>query len=154
MLTKTCVDIIKEAALNEDYHVSDMISEEIKSYYNSCVKDMPTISKNIVSYDCAMIPVFQNESSYFVEMDNVVKYMTSCNVRDIKEAMNNIANENRISLSDLSLVVESKKYMNSIMESAAAMSKAGDKTLLEDCELSIRLLNMLKQEGINVVLTK
>lgn len=154
MLTKTCMDIIKEAAACEDFSVSNMISDEIKSYYNNCVKEMPCISKDIVSYNCEMVPVFQHESGYFVEMDNVVKYMTSCNVRDIKEAMSNIASINGIRASKLSLVVESKKYMNSMMESAAAMSKAGDKSLLEDCELSIKLLNMLKQEGVNVVLTK
>ena len=152
MLSKTCIDIIKEAALSENYNNSDMINEELRSDYNSCIKGMPVISKKYISYTAEMIPVFEHESSYLVEMDNIVKYMSSNDIKDIREAMEDIARENGISMSKLALVVETKQYMNSVMESAIQMSKAGNKALLEDCELSMKLLNMLKEDGIKVVL--
>ena len=154
MLTKSCTDIIKEAALAEEFNVSDIISDELRSKYSDCMKNMPIIDKSVVAYNCNMVPVFQHESGYFVEMDNVVKYMNSFEITDIKEAMENIAECNEIIIGDLSLVIESKDYMDSVIESAIAQSKAGDKTLLENCELSVKLINMLESEGINVVLTK
>ena len=152
MLSKTFTDIIKEAALSESFNTSDMINEELRSDYNSCIKGMPVISKKYISYTAEMIPVFEHESSYLVEMDNIVKYMSSNDIKDIREAMEDIARENGISMSKLALVVETKQYMNSVMESAIQMSKAGNKALLEDCELSMKLLNMLKEDGIKVVL--
>ena len=154
MLIKSCTDIIKEAASAEEFNVSDIISDELRANYSDCMKNMPIIDKSVVAYNCNMVPVFQNESGYFVEMDNVVKYMNSFEITDIKEAMENIAECNEIIIGDLSLVIESKDYMDSVIESAIAQSKAGDKTLLENCELSVKLINMLESEGINVVLTK
>lgn len=154
MLMKTCTDIIKEAALSEEFNVSDIITDELRSNYNDCMKNMPIIDKSIVAYNKNMVPVFQNESGYFVEMDNIVKYMNSFEITDIKEAMENIADTNEIRLENMSLVIESREYMESVIKSAIQQSKAGDKTLLENCELSIKLINMLESEGINVVLTK
>lgn len=154
MLTKSCVDIIKEAALAEDCHVTNMIADELKTRYNDCVKEMPIIPKSVIDYNVDMVPVFQNESSYFVEMDNVVKYMNTARINDIKEAMENIAEANELKLENVSLVIESKGYMQSVIESAIEMSKAGDKSLLEECELSVKLIKMMQSEGINVVLTK
>lgn len=154
MLTKSCTDIIKEAAASEEFNVSDVIADELKSKYGECMSNMPIVDKSLVAYNCNMIPVFHNESEYFVEMDNVVKYMNSFEITDIKEAMENIAEANEIELENISLVIESKDYMDSVIESAIKQSKAGDKTLLENCELSIKLINMLESEGINVVLTK
>ena len=101
-----------------------------------------------------MVPVFTHESAYYVEMDNLMKYMQSRNITDVKEAMENVAEANRLELDQLSLVIESKEYMNSVLEEASQLSKAGDKSLLENCELSVKLINLLKAEGINVVLTK
>lgn len=153
MITKSCTDIIKEAALAEEFQTSDLVSDELKTVYTECVNNMPIIPKNLVAYRREMVPVFQNESKYYIEMDNVMKYMESANIKDVSEAMENIAEANDISTDSLSLVIESKEYMESVMESAIEMSKTGDKSLLENCELSIKLLNMLESEGINVVLT-
>ena len=154
MLTKSCTDIIKEAAVSEEFNVTDIITDELKANYADCMACMPIIAKEAVAYNSHMVPVFQNESSYFVEMDNVFKYMKSFEITDIKEAMENIAEANDISIGDMSLVIESRDYMDSVIENAIEQSKAGDKTLLENCELSVKLINMLKSEGINVVLTK
>lgn len=154
MFAKSCMDIIKEASASEEFNVSDIVSDEIKTSFSQCVCDMPIIAKEAVAYNCNMVPVFQNESAYFVEMDNVFKYMRSFEITDIKEAMENIAEANDISIRDMSLVIESEEYMNSVIESAITQSKAGDKTLLENCELTIKLIGMLESEGIKVVLTK
>lgn len=154
MLMKSCTDIIKEAASAEEFNVSDLVSDELRANYTECIGNMIIIPKEVVAYNCNMVPVFQNESKYFVEMDNVFKYMNSFEIKDIKEAMENIAEANQIDLEDMSLVIETREYMDSVIESAIAQSKAGDKTLLENCELSVKLINMLKSEGINVVLTK
>lgn len=154
MLTKSCTNIIREAAAAEDFNVSDIITDELKSRYSDCMCNMPIIDKSVVSYNCRMVPVFQNESGYFVEMDSIVKYMNSFEITDVKEAMENIAEANNIDLESMSLVIESKDYMDSIIKSAIKQSKAGDKTLLESCEVSIKLLKLLESEGINVVLTK
>lgn len=154
MLMKTCTDIIKEAALAEEFQVSDIICDELRTNYKECMADMPLIPASVVCYKSAMVPVFQHESAYFVEMDNVMKYMNANGVTDIKEAMENIADANEIELEEMSLVIETKEYMESVIESAIEQSKAGSTALLENCELSVKLLNMLKLEGINVVLTK
>ena len=154
MLIKSCTDIIKEAATSEEFNVSDIITDELKSKYGECMSNMPIVDKSLVAYNCNMIPVFQTEAGYFVEMDNVVKYMNSFEIKEIKEAMENIAEVNEIRLENMSLVIESKDYMDSIIESAIAQSKAGDKTLLENCEKAIKLIDILESEGINVVLTK
>ena len=172
MITKTAINLIKEAAKSEEFKnieeskkdekeqleepkeiegekleesgdVTDTIDAELKSKYAECIKDMPIIPKEIVAYKAEMVPVFKNESSYFVEMDNVIKYMSAWGVKDVKEAMETIAEANELPLSQLSLV----------MESAVQLAELGDKSLLEDRELAVKLINMLKQEGINVVLT-
>lgn len=158
MIVKNLTDVIKEAAKSEEFQnieedVSELIDDELKTNYAECIKDMPIISKELVAYKAEMVPVFKNESSYFIEMDNIVKYMTAWNIKDIKEAMTNIAEANEISTSELSLVIESKEYMSSILEHAIDLSNKGDKSLLEDCELAIKLINLLKTEGVNVVLT-
>lgn len=154
MLTKSTVDIIKEAALAEEFQVSDIESDELKSNFNECVNNIPVIAKEAVAYNSKMVPVFQYESVYFVEMDTVVKYMNSFEITDIKEAMENIAESNEIEVEDMSLVIESEEYMSSVIESAIVQSKAGDKSLLESCELAVKLINMLESEGVRVVLTK
>lgn len=153
MLTKSYIDIIKEASMSEDFNVTDMISDELRANYNECIKNIPIIDKNIVAYNSNMVPVFQNKSGYFVEMDNVFKYMKSFEITDITEAMENIANINDIDIDEMTLVIESKDYMESVIESAIEQSKAGDATLLENCELAVRLINMINSEGIKVVLT-
>ena len=154
MLIKSTTDIIKEAAAVEEYNVSDIVSDELRASFEECVKDMPIVAKEAVAYTSEMVPVFMNESNYFVEMDNVYKFMRSAEVTDIKEAMEKIAEANEIKLEDMSLVIESEEYMNSVLENAIEQSKAGDKTLLENCELAVKLINMLESEGIKVVLTK
>lgn len=154
MITKSCTDIIKEAALAEDFNVTDMISDELKSKYSDCIENMPIIPKSLVGYKCDMVPVFQHESSYYVELDNVVKYMNSREITDVKEAVENIAEANDLELEQVSLVIESRQYMESVMKEAIELSKLGDKSLLENCELSIKLINLLEAEGIHVVLTK
>lgn len=152
MLMKTCTDIIKEAALSEEFNVSDIVTDELRASYTECMKEMAVISKDVVAYNCNMVPVFQHESGYAVEMDTVVKYMNSFEITDIKEAMENIAEANDIELDDMSLVIESEEYMDSVIQEAIRLSKAGDKALLENCELSVKLINMLVSEGINVCL--
>ena len=154
MITKSYTNILKEAAEAEEFNVTDLVTDEIKSAYDECIKEMTIIPSNMVAYRAKMVPVFQNESSYYVEFDNVTKYMKSAEVKDIAIALNNIAQANDIDLSSLSLVVESKDYMDSVIKEAIKKSKAGDKSLLESCELSVKLINMLKSEGINVVTTR
>lgn len=154
MITKSYIDIIKEASMSEDFNITDIISDELKANYNECIKNMPIIDKKIVLYNSNMVPVFQNESGYFVEMDNVLKYMKSFEITDITEAIENIANVNDIDIEEMSLVIESKDYMNSAIKSAIKQSKAGDKTLLENCELAVKLISMLESEGIKIVLTE
>ena len=154
MLTKSTIDIIKEASLTEEFQTSDLVSDELKTNFNECVNNIPIIAKETVAYNSKMVPVFKQESSYFVEMDTVVKYMNSFEITDIKEAMENIADANDIEIEEMSLVIESEEYMNSVIESAIEQSKAGDKSLLESCELAVKLINMLESEGIKVVLTK
>lgn len=154
MLTTSYIDIIKEASASEDYNVTDLITDELKANYKECINDMPIVPSELVAYNCNMVPVFKNESAYFVEMDNVFKYMKSFEINDIKEAVENIAECNDINIKDLSLVIETKEYMNSVLENAITQSKAGDKTLLEDCEVAIKLIDMIRSEGINVVLMK
>lgn len=154
MLMKTGLEIIKEAAKSEGFEITSLENTELKSQYSDCINDIPVIQKRLVGYRAEMVPVFKNESSYFVEMDNVLKYMNTWEISDVKEAVENIADVNDIPSSQISLVIETKEYMDSVIESAITMSKNGDKSLLEDCELSIKLINLLKQEGINVVLSR
>lgn len=154
MITKSYTNILKEAAEAEEFNVTDLVTDEIKSAYDECIKEMTVIPSNMVAYRAKMVPVFQNESSYYVEFDNVVKYMKSAEVKDVAIALDNIAEANDIDLSSLSLVIESVDYMNSVIKEAIKKSKAGDKSLLESCELSVKLINMLKSEGINVVTTR
>lgn len=178
MITKTPIDLIKEAAKSEEFKdkqkdiakepkeiegeelecsvnedVTETISAELKANYSDCIKDMPIIPKELIAYKAEMVPVFKNESNYFVEMDNVAKYMSAWDLKDVKEAMEKIAESNDLPLSQLSLVIESKDYMESVIKEADEIGKLGDKKLLEDCALAVKLIDMLKQEGINVVLT-
>ena len=154
MITKSYTNILKEAAEAEEFNVTDLVTDEIKSAYDECIKEMTVIPSNMAAYRAKMVPVFQNESSYYVEFDNVAKYMKSAEVKDVAIALDNIAEANDIDLSSLSLVIESEDYMNSVINEAIKKSKAGDKSLLESCELSVKLINMLKSEGINVVTTR
>lgn len=154
MITKSYTNILKEAAEAEEFNVSNLISDEIKSQYDECVKEMTVIPKNTVAYKAEMVPVFQNESNYYVEFDNVAKYMKSAEVSDVAIALNNIAEANDINSSSLAVVIESKEYMESVIKEAIEQSKAGDKSLLESCELSMKLIEMMKSEGINVVTTR
>lgn len=154
MTSKKGLDIIKEAAKAEDFEVSSLINTELKSKYADCIKDIPIIPKALVAYKAEMIPVFKNESSYFVELDNLTKYMGAWDIKDVKEALENVAEANDIPVSQLSLVIESKEYMQTLIESAVEMSKNGNKELLQECELAVKLINLFKQEGINAVLTR
>lgn len=155
MITKSYTNILKEAAMADDFQVSDLISDEIKTAYDECIKEMVVIPKNTVAYRAGMVPVFQNESgNYFVEFDNMAKYMRSAEVTDVSNALYDIAEANDINVDKLSVVIESKEYMKSVLDEAIKQSKAGDKSLLESCELSIKLIEMMKSEGINVVTTR
>lgn len=153
MITKTCTDILREAAEAEAFQVTDLIEDELKSSFSECIKDMMIVPKELVSYAAEMVPVFKNESAYFVEFDNLAKYMNSYEITDVKEAVENIAEVNEIPAYSLNVVIESKNYMMSVLESAITQSKAGDTSLLETCELSMKLIQMMKNEGINVVAT-
>lgn len=152
MFTKSTIDIIKEAALAEEFQTSDIESDELRGNFNECVGNIPVIARETVAYNARMVPVFQLESAYFVEMDTLAKYMNSFEITDVAEAMENIAEANEIDVDDMALVIESEEYMNSIIESAITQSKNGDKSLLESCELAVKLINMLESEGITVCL--
>lgn len=155
MILKSYTDILKEAAETEEVNtVSDLISDEIKAQYDKCVEEMVIIPKDTVAYKVEMIPVFENESKYYVEFDNMAKYMKSENISDVATAFKNIAEANDIDSSSLAVVIESKEYMESVIKEAIEQSKAGDKSLLESCELSMKLIEMMKSEGINVVTTR
>lgn len=153
MVIKTCTDILKEAAEAENFQVTNLVEDELKSSYAECIKEMVVIPKGIVAYRAEMVPVFKNEASYFVEFDNVAKYMNAWDIKDVKEAVESIAEANEIPVSTLSVVIESKEYMESILETAIEHSKTGDNSLLETCELSMKLIQMMKNEGINIVTT-
>ena len=84
----------------------------------------------------------------------MAKYMRSAEVTDVSNALYDIAEANDINVDKLSVVIESKEYMKSVIDEAIKQSKAGDKSLLESCELSIKLIEMMKNEGINVVTTR
>lgn len=153
MIIKDYTEIIKEAAALEEFNVSDLITDELRANYSECMKTMAIIPKEVITYEACMVPVFKNTEEYYIEMDNVVKYMNSVGITDIKEAITNIAEANELTLEDVYLVIESRAYMDSVLEEAIEMSKNGDKSLLEECELACKLINMLEAEGVNVVMT-
>ena len=152
MLTKSYTDIIKEAASLEEFSVSNVVEDELKHACRECIKDIPVVSKEVVGYSASLVPVFANEGAYYIDLPDLVKYMDSTEVSDIKEAMEDVAEANNLSVEEMSLVLESREYMESVIESAAEISKAGDATMLEECELAVKFINMLISEGINVVL--
>ena len=153
MITKTYTDILKEAAEAETFQVTDLVEDELKSQFSDCVNNMMIVPKELVAYKAEMVPVFSNESAYYVEFDNLAKYMNSNEITDVREAFTDIAEANNIQPYSLSVVIESKDYMMSVLESAVEQSKAGDKSLLESCELSMKLIQMMQEDGINVALT-
>lgn len=151
MIMSNYMDIIKEVASTEDFTEEQYISTDLESKYNDIVKEMAMVSESVISYEAVMLPVFESKNKYFVELDNIVKYMNSQSITDIKEAVDNIAEANNISVSDMSVVLGSKEDFESTLEEAEKLADEGDTSLLEDCNLSIKFINYMKSNNINVV---
>lgn len=148
VITKTPLEILKEAASMETFTVTDMLRDQIKAEFKDTYAEIDTVEEAI-EYRPEMIPVFESadKSAYYVEMDNVIKYMKSANIKNIKEALENIAEGNELKPESMAILIESDDWALSVLEEA---EESEDKAELEKIQESIQLIKKLKDSGINL----
>lgn len=154
-LMKTPLDILKEAAESETFSVTDMIKDQIKAEFKDTYAEITTVEEN-VKYRPEMIPVFEStdKSTYYVEMDNVVKYMKSSGVKDIEEALYDIAECNNLSSDNMTILIESDDWAMSVLEEASKAKKADGKDPMDIIKKSTGLIKNLKKKGIKLAKKK
>ncbi len=155
ILTKTPLDILQEAASSENFTITDMMRDALKDEFSDTYADITTVEEAI-NYAPQMIPVFEasDKSAYYVEMDNVVKYMRSANVKDINDALYDIAEANDLSADSMTILIESSDWAFAVLEEAEKADKAGDKSKMEKIKKSTQLLKKLKEKNIKVAKKK
>lgn len=82
----------------------ELITEEDPDLDDSITQ----INKEGFDYHVGMVNVYNNDFDFYLEMDDVEKYMDYMNIDSIREAVWNIANYNNIDFGKIKLLCESK----------------------------------------------
>lgn len=119
---------------------------EVRSGYESI--EEATGNYNITA---EMVPVVQIENEFFTEAQSLAPFMRDANIKSIAEALDCVAEANKLEAKSVGLLVESKCSVNSMIEKACKSEscKIKDK-VMDKVGKATELVNNLKSKGYPV----
>lgn len=152
ILMKNKLDIMTEAASTEDFAVNNAMDNMTESDLVFALENVMTLAYDL-EYPIESIPVMEQESAYdgkklyVVEYDMLYKIMESYDVDEV-EALNMLAEVNKIDIDDLYLAIESLDYFEEKMKEAGC--KGGSNLKAKKTQNVIKSVNDLKAKGIKL----
>lgn len=151
ILMKNKLDIMTEASKTMDYSTHDSVLSSTYEDAEIELEMVSTLSEDI-TYSFESIPVILQEGvygnkRYLVEYDMLNKLLESYDITE-REAMDALAETNKIDYDDLYLVIESADYYKEVIDEAKTIggnSLKGRKT-----NNLIKSIDDLKAQGIKV----
>lgn len=109
-----------------------------------------------IEYGADYVPVLALESDgipiYAVELDNLNKYMESAEIDDIREALENVAECNNLSMGDMYLMIEDGDTISEAIQEAKCSKKISSKKIKSSAGLEF--FKDLKNKKVKVIKKK
>lgn len=107
-----------------------------------------------ICIDPAAVPVFQDNNNYVVEMNAIAGYMKSNDIKNIEEALDNVAIANDLGLGSVGLLVESNDEVAAMLEKANTKGSKAKSQVLDKIKKSTDVVDKLKKKGYPVLKKK
>lgn len=146
-MLKNAFSIITEAVKAETSVVNNCAEKLAEIDLIETMDDLEEMDEeDQISYEEAMINLFESRGTYFVEADDLVRLMKDNHYRSLSEAAFNVANHYHIDSSDMAVVIESNDDVVDFIkeESKDKKKKAAKANGLVDA------IKDLKDNGIKV----
>jgi hypothetical protein len=155
---KSTFSLISEACKTEESDCDDLYDDSVLSDLDGEIEDIDDVEESELRYTEEMVTVIESadKSQYFIETDNLSKYMISQNIIDVSEAISNICNANSIEESKICLVIESEDDLHDIIKEARATSKGSTikSKKLGMARDTTAFLKNIKNKGIKIAKKK
>jgi hypothetical protein len=126
----------------------DMVVRE--STVLSTYASLESVSSPVV-YTAEMVPVVCVDEEYYTEMSFLHPYMESNGIRNIADALDNVAYVNGLSENAVGLLIESDQYVtDAINEAIDSGSEKKKKKAISKVNKSNKIVDKLKNAGIKV----
>lgn len=119
-------DVIAEAGNLDLDTTENILTESVVNDFAAEIKDIPTIEEGYLKYSEEVVPVFEYANGAVVELDNLVKFMESCEISEVTDALNRLGEHYNIDPQSIGVVIESDEEFAEVLEEA---KKAKDPTL-------------------------
>jgi len=156
-LFKNSTQLIIEMTKGEGGITDDDLDIKLNSIsFDDVLADMQSIQMGELGYKVEMVTVRECKRLGYdlVEMDELAKYMVSNNIRDFKEAIENVAESCARDSKKFAIVIDEASIRNSIYE-AECSSKCADevfkKAKVNNVADTKKVLDILYDKGLNVV---
>lgn len=159
LFRKTTLQLMMEACKSEGCKSEGCKSEadvdgdfdELEDEVESCKEYAEDIE-----YGADYVPVLALESDgipiYAVELDNLNKYMESAEIDDIREALENVAECNDLSMGDIYLMIEDADTISEAIQEAKCSKKLSSKKIKSSAGLEF--FQDLKNKKVKVIKKK
>lgn len=141
-------DVLLEAAKSDLSNNTEQVlrENEIRTKLNS----VEEITES-VGLSPEMIPVISIGEDYLVEMNYIGGFMQSCNIKSVAEALDIIAEANKLPEKSVGLLIESDDYVEAMLEKASKTTnpKVKDK-IMKKVKKSTDLTDKLQDDGYKV----
>ena len=130
-----------EADINSNVELSINEAQIVSAYNN--IEEL----EEEVNYAAEFVPVINIKGSYYTEMQYLAPYMSNNNIRNVAEALNNIAEANNLAPTEVGLIVESQDSVTAKINEA--LGKKNTK-FLGKVKKGEDLISKLKNKGFDV----
>ena len=156
-LFKNSTQLIVEMTKGEGGITDDDLEVKLNSIsFDDVLDDMQSIQMGELGYKVEMVTVRECKRLGYdlVEMDELAKYMVSNNIRDFKEAVENVAESCGRDIKKFAIVIDEASIKNSIHEAECSLMCADEtfkKAKIGNVVDTKKVLDILYDKGLNVV---
>jgi hypothetical protein len=120
MFIKDPLTLLAECATSDLVSSTELSVEEasIINRYNSIEE-----ASRIIRYDADVVPVVNIDGQYYTEMNWLSAYMNSNEIKSITEALDNVAESNKLPAHSVGLLIESSDGVAAIINKAITGAK-------------------------------
>ena len=97
-----------------------------------------------------MVPVVQINEEYYTEAQLLAPFMRDAKIKSIAEALDAVAEANKLPAKSIGLLIESEHAVTGIIEKACAKGNKAKDTIMDKISKATNLAKDLKSKGFNV----
>lgn len=146
----TCT-LITENGECEDCYVDSIYDQSLLDTFVDTFACLNTMTENCCTYEPQVVPVFESDGEFFVELDNLAKVAEYNNV-DICEAFEMVAEVNDLDIDSMNIVIESDEYIGMLIaEAKASKGSKLEKSKMNGLQKTADAIEDLKEKGAKIV---